>query len=1452
MDVVAAAVAAAAAEGFAPSAAASSAPPVALGGFSAIADAARQQTELLFWVAQRVQEHEQKIEKLLKTSASGAGDNGSRKWSPAQVAIEGSDGADGASSAPRQRRASREALWRNQELSVPVPAATVAPAAAKASGGTESQAPPEPSTPKAPLSPPHTAPLPKSLGEDALPSAFVEAIERAEATSVEALRLARCCLETSEQASSDIAAVDEEMDRKLQDFANFMNSEIARAGEKIQERLQGSLGAIAGKALEAVLPSIREDLGKVVSDRIDSKFSAGLSQSLEKLGGPPSAAPANGGAAPAAAVPANTDMMVSAVRMMHEDVKARLPALEQGVQEVKNLRLKIPALVNEIVDLQAKFKKLESDGKRKSRGASLAFPAEDSDGDDGGAAAGATAYAGLSRMSRKSTHEPAAEIVIEPAPAASAQDTKPEVQDLKNRAEQIETLAKRSIKQVSDEALAKVRAATQLVTILEDRLMGVDEAFRMHEAKANHKLDLITAKFETEKDERIKLQQSWNLAHQVDVIQSLMQQELKYVKAQLEGPRKRGTTKDFSGARGGTRDISGAAKKLKARAAGDDGGEEAMSPEHDDETMADVQEKIRRLQEQCQSFTLKLAGFKVATRNIEVNAEAEAEKVTRLAGNLEEVSEKATRSEVRLEYLSLHGAASHRDLCDGVGAATTFSGAIGWTEGVATLGQAPEVARTPLGKRRASLDPSIGIAGAPAMLSPGAVVSSAPRPGRRLSLPQLLEESGTVTATPVAVAAPLVNNVNLEIELSTLRIARLGKKVSDMDTDLKEELKKYWKEAQQVSMQLNQIVAFLPRRQRRVVESILLEHAQETLGRSVPSGGFGDPDFAGGDLQTGGEDGQKNEGADEKGKKLRFNDVIETRKYNVVEDTLMPWQLVGEPDQKWNWCYSQMHDLGRELARHFETLDHEREEFEKEMKQTLEDMRHTSSTALFSAASSLKSAPDKVAIGTTRTLHGRRGAEVEPEKVKAQVEHADFTMHAEKFRRQLDQAVLPHLASLEERMERMLQESKKQFLRKADKEDIEGLTMRLEIFEKIEPKHLLGRIEAFEQSQQIMEQLVDSVSVQMRNLEGQMAHRNELMKVRTETQKLMTDFQVVHTETKAVTQAVYTSNRHVSTTIAEMKTMLDKQVGRLQDEKVGTKDFAELMEKVYKLEGGLKDNRQILNDAGGHEISSVVKRIILNLEDKIMVLEKKVDALAERSRIEVPRAEEGLSPRSAAVDMPSLEAVQNLGAELENVTAALAQIKQDVAMSKLDMEHIVEQGHQGMILAEKLNVFVENPFPGEAGETGSTTALSLQRVQLMVSAAARQLVAGSKWVTRETFDQRVAELRKEYTHRLHLVQAQLEEVGFTPRLAADRGASAPSNNGSVRLLPKVAGIKRIAEDLSVSDGRWETPRIFAERPGTVGTQLGAAAATVSAAGARSARLHMTQGGGGGLRPTTRG
>merc|ERR1719331_2096832 len=89
-------------------------------------------------------------------------------------------------------------------------------------------------------------------------------------------------------------------------------------------------------------------------------------------------------------------------------------------------------------------------------------------------------------------------------------------------------------------------------------------------------------------------------------------------------------------------------------------------------------------------------------------------------------------------------------------------------------------------------------------------------------------------------------------------------------------------------------------------------------------------------------------------------------------------------------------------------------------------------------------------------------------------------------------------------------------------------------------------------------------------------------------------------------------------------------------------------------------------------------------------------------------------------------------------------------MSKLSMDHMRDQQIQAEELAQRLNIVIED------GDVGTT--LSLSRVQVMVAAAARQLVAGSKWVTQEVFDHRFAELQKELQGFAREVQGQIQDV----------------------------------------------------------------------------------------------
>jgi len=265
--------------------------------------------------------------------------------------------------------------------------------------------------------------------------------------------------------------------------------------------------------------------------------------------------------------------------------------------------------------------------------------------------------------------------------------------------------------------------------------------------------------------------------------------------------------------------------------------------------------------------------------------------------------------------------------------------------------------------------------------------------------------------------------------------------------------------------------------------------------------------------------------------------------------------------------------------------------------------------------------------------------------------------------------------------------------------------------------------------------------------------------------------------------------------------MCDKMVAKLMEEKLNVKDFTPLQDKVHKLEGSMKDNRTILSDGGGgQDVSAVVKRIILNLEDKIMVIEKRVEALIERRALDaenmsmVTQSPSDFAPSRSQTASADLAAMQTLSVELQNMGQAVGQLRQDINVSRVDIDQIAEHGHQQVELAQRLNVLVEGAS-GESGETGGTTTLSLNRVQVMVSAAARQLVAGSKWITKETFDLRYTELRKEASSSTRQLQTQMEELQSLVSRAVALGGNSNvgSANPSTAKLPKML-VKRGAGD----------------------------------------------------------
>jgi hypothetical protein len=199
----------------------------------------------------------------------------------------------------------------------------------------------------------------------------------------------------------------------------------------------------------------------------------------------------------------------------------------------------------------------------------------------------------------------------------------------------------------------------------------------------------------------------------------------------------------------------------------------------------------------------------------------------------------------------------------------------------------------------------------------------------------------------------------------------------------------------------------------------------------------------------------------------------------------------------------------------------------------------------------------------------------------------------------------------------------------------------------------------------------------------------------------------------------------------------------------------------------------------------------------------------------------------------------------------MSMLKQDINLSKVDIEHIAEQGQQHIDLAQRLNVLVE----GAATATGvgdEGTVLSLNRVQVMIAAAARQLVAGSKWITKETFDLRITEMRKEYLNGSRHVQTQIEA-----QLAELGGLLLkilPPNQLATIKLPKMLAGRPLTEQAPelisiVTGGKPTTPK---GRQGVIPAEQGDRRNLTSLPLAQTPRKPITEAPrppGGGLRAT---
>jgi len=621
-------------------------------------------------------------------------------------------------------------------------------------------------------------------------------------------------------------------------------------------------------------------------------------------------------------------------------------------------------------------------------------------------------------------------------------------------------------------------------------------------------------------------------------------------------------------------------------------------------------------------------------------------------------------------------------------------------------------------------------------------------------------------------------NLQQSIEIHAGRIVRLGKKLSDMDGDVGNQFKNLGEEISLLSQRLNMIVDFLPRRQRMLVEKNMnldKDDREEATARSRE---------------------RKKEGK-RPGQKLNFDDTPQIRTYEVTQEASMPWQLVGEPDQKWSWCMQPVNEMGRDLARYFEQMEHEREEFEEQVKQQTKQMVQTimsSRLAGFSSEDALKGADRFSGRGTIHGNNDRAATRMDfddarltlstppeaPYSGSPQPHAAVSAESVEKIQKKIERAILPQMSALEDRIQQLVGDCsgmkkalENQSHGKAEKEEVQVIAIRLAAIEKTDVKAMLTRLETMECDSKYSTELLDQLGANVRRVEGMCAARADLLKLRSDVQSISGESKKLQGTLQEQSASIFQANRQVTGMLKDMKETHEKFSDKVQTEKANVSDVAGILDRMTKLEGSMKDNRQILDSSGGNEVNAVVKRIILNMEDKIMVIERKVEALLEASSLGAgegppgdvggsPPGSPGMGPRPTQTSNQGAQegAALALGQEISSMSQILQELKQEAGLRKADLEMIAYQGQQHMDLAQRLNVVVESAGGSGVGSgpEQSETVLSMSRVQVMIAAAARQLVAGSKWITKETFDLRLGEIRSEYLRETRQLQMRLEDT----------------------------------------------------------------------------------------------
>lgn len=810
--------------------------------------------------------------------------------------------------------------------------------------------------------------------------------------------------------------------------------------------------------------------------------------------------------------------------------------------------------------------------------------------------------------------------------------------------------------------LAKVQGLEKLVKSLLDRLQSLDAESKTSQKKAELRLDLISAQQQAFQDEEIRHRKSWNLGNQVDVIQSLIAEQMKYVRHEVASRQKTNP---------------GEANVLVPKA--------AMPQGDTDESLRrikDVEDKVKRLQDAIQQCTLKITGLKSAHKANDSQVQTVSQMVRRLADEVESTMDQCTRHESRLDYVSMNMAAGNVLTAERTPSLRTEH----QSSGRASL--APPVERT---EKSNSIRSSISLGDSRR--------SMVRRLSRQVEV-QDEEEEEDLTG----------HHHYHDQDATTGRLALLGKKVVGIDASMSDSFKKVGEDLMNLDLKLGVLILFLPKRLRRIIEKQLGIKSDETAS----------PDLM-----------------PHASKRLDFNMNAETNTYSA-DELEVPWQISGEVEERWHWCFRPRDEACRDLMRYLQSLEMERHEFESKLRAEFQQLSEAFEACKVSQASTFlspagaqsprfsSSSPVKSFAFDAMSIGGEN---------ESQHRGQDSVLNTSSFDR------------IAQEIRELKRAQEMDHHKRADKDDLEVLKMRIVKLEQLDTtmSAAVTRVEHLEAQRKQQADKQSAFFDQLAKMELDCIRKADFNKLRGDLAEARKDVAHMQSESKDLSVSFSGANGKLVGSLNEVKSKLELAVSKLHKEKASSNEFSLLLEKVKKLEYYTKDSRQLLSQGvGDQEVSVVVKRIILNMEDKIMLLENRVNAIVEGGKF-VARPDHEI-PRPASPE-EATEMMQNLGAELASMSQAVLQLKQDIGVSKADIDLVVQQGWEQVELAQKLQV-----------EVDEGTVLTWTRVQVMVAAAARALVAGSKWITKETFDLRIGELRKEYLNSARHQQAQVESV----------------------------------------------------------------------------------------------